>query len=158
MILIAALILLGLVLTVVEILLIPGFGIAGIGGILSLGGAVGYAFAELGGTAGYMTLAAVIVLEASAIILVFRSGTWKRLKLEKNITSRVDTTPQEKGLHAGDTGTATSRLAPTGKASFERTETEVISRDGLIDAGSRIKIAYIEGNRIFVEKETSNKQ
>ena len=48
-------------LLLVEIFLIPGISVAGIGGLLFLGGAVYYAYAYVGSTAGFLTLVAAFV-------------------------------------------------------------------------------------------------
>lgn len=150
--LIATLILLGLVLIAIELLIIPGFGITGISGIACLIGSVFYAFSEYGTTAGLITVGVTVFLLILSYILFLRSKTWKKLSLEKNITSKAGTTPQEKGLSAGDTGIAVSRIAPVGKGLFHETECEVTSRGTIIDQGRKIQIDSIEENKVIVSE------
>ena len=59
---IITLILVGLVLIFAEILLVPGVGIAGILGLLSMGGSCYYAFYEYGNTVGAIVTAVNAVL------------------------------------------------------------------------------------------------
>ena len=58
---IITLILVGLILIFAEILLVPGVGIAGILGLLSLGGSCFYAFTQIGTTAGTIVTAVNVV-------------------------------------------------------------------------------------------------
>ena len=76
--LIITLILVGLVLIFAEILLIPGVGVAGILGLLSMGGSCYYAFTELGPTAGAVVTAVNAVLIVALTVWVLRAKTWKR--------------------------------------------------------------------------------
>ena len=62
--LIISFIVIGMVLILTEIMLIPGVGVAGILGFLSIGGACYLAFCEYG------TMVGIIVLAANAVVLV----------------------------------------------------------------------------------------
>ena len=86
---IVTLILVGLVLIFAEILLIPGVGIAGVLGLLSMGGSCFYAFHELGTTAGAIVTGVNAVLIAALTVWVLRAKTWKRMSLETNIDSKA---------------------------------------------------------------------
>lgn len=69
--LIITLILVGIVLMIAEILLIPGVGVAGILGLLSLGGSCWYAFYEFGNlTGGIVTGVTAVVLVAFAVVVL----------------------------------------------------------------------------------------
>jgi hypothetical protein len=60
--LLISLIIIGLLLLFAEILLIPGVGVAGIVGLLSLGGSCFYAFNQMGSTAGAIVTAVNVLL------------------------------------------------------------------------------------------------
>jgi len=86
------LVLFGVALLVAELFLLPGFGIAGISGFLSLGGAVAVAYLWLTPVypwAGHVTLAACIVLTFLAIYLFLRGKTIEKMALETTIDSSV---------------------------------------------------------------------
>ena len=59
---IISLVIIGIVLMFAEIMIIPGFGVAGILGILSMGGSCYYAFYEYGQAEGFIVLAINLVL------------------------------------------------------------------------------------------------
>ena len=84
------LILVGLVLLFAEILLIPGVGIAGILGLLSLAGSSYYAFVQMSTLAGVIVTSVNVVLVVALTVWVLRANTWKKLTLETNIASKAD--------------------------------------------------------------------
>ncbi len=150
--LIITLIILGLILIAIELLIIPGFGLAGILGLLSIVGAVVLSFTNYGQSTGLIVMGSVILLLSLGTWLVLRSGTWRRLTLNESISSKVDSRPSEKGLEKGTSGIALSRLAPAGKARFGNNDTEVHSQEGIIPSGSKIEITRIEESKIFVRQ------
>ena len=86
---IITLIFVGLVLIFAEILLVPGVGIAGVLGLLSMGGSCFYAFSEFGTTTGIIVSVVNAVLIVALTIWVLRAKTWKRMSLETNIDSKA---------------------------------------------------------------------
>ena len=69
--LIITLVVVGLVLILAEVLLIPGVGVAGIAGLLSLGGSCYYAFYEFGNLTGGVVTGVVSLL--MVFLLIFES-------------------------------------------------------------------------------------
>lgn len=150
--LIITLIAIGLLLIAIEVLIIPGIGIAGILGVLSLIGAVFISFSMYGATTGLIILGAIIFILIIFTWIILRSDTWKKLTLNDSIKSRVNTTIEENSLVIGDNGIVTARLSPIGKARFNSTEAEVKSIEGIINSGEKIKIIKIEDNTIIVKQ------
>lgn len=150
--LIITLIIAGLLLLAAELVLIPGFGVAGILGIASLVASCWVAFTQVGTTAGIITLIANILLAIISTILVLRSKTWKKLSLGTNINAKVDTTPVEKGISIGDKGTTITRLAPGGKVMLGTNMLEAFSRDTIIEPGVDVEVCEVQGNKIFVKE------
>ncbi len=146
--LIITLILLGLVLIFAEILLIPGVGIAGILGLLSLGGSCYYAFAQMSTLAGVIVTSVNAVLLVALTVWVLRAKTWKKLTLNTSIESKA---VESSSVMVGDKGKALTRLAPMGTARFGEHVVEVKALEGMIDAGADIHVILIEDNRIYVE-------
>ena len=146
---IITLILVGLILIFAEILLVPGVGIAGILGLLSLGGSCFYAFTQIGTTAGTIVTAVNVVLVVALTIWVLRAKTWKKLTLETHIESKA--VPSESAvLSVGDRGKTVTRLAPMGTVRFGENSVEVKALEGMIDPGTDVQVVMIEDNRIFV--------
>lgn len=148
--LIITLILVGLILLFAEILLIPGVGIAGILGLLSMGGSCAYAFVEFGNQTGAVVTAVVVVLIVALTIWVLRAKTWKRLTLETNIDAKA--VVPEVLVTIGDRGRSTTRLAPMGMARFGDSTLEVTSFEGIIDSGTEVEVTAIEDYKIYVKQ------
>lgn len=146
---IIVLILVGLVLLFAEILLIPGVGVAGILGLLSMGGSCFYAFNQLGATIGAIVTAVNAVLIAAMSVWVLRAKTWKRFTLDTNITSKA--LGNERKLEIGDTGRTLTRLAPMGTAKLGEDAYEVKALEGMIDPGVDVEVVLIEDNKIYVK-------
>ena len=89
-ILVVLLVLAGVALLLMEMFLLPGFGIAGVSGFACLVGAVIVAWACLGRMAGYITLAACVVLSAIAIWGFLRSKALDKMALDTKIDGHVE--------------------------------------------------------------------
>lgn len=148
--LVVTLIIAGLLLLGAELIIIPGFGIAGILGIASLAGSCWVAFTQISTTAGIIVIVTNIVLAIISTVLILRSKTWKKLSLETNISSKVDIEPEKKGIKEGEKGTTISRLAPGGKVMIGTEIIEAFTRDTIIEAGQEISVSEIDGNKIYV--------
>ena len=147
---IIVLILVGLVLIFAEILLIPGIGVAGILGLLSMGGSCFYAFNQLGTNAGVIVTIVNAALIVALTIWVLRAKTWKRFTLNTNIDSKAIDIFEDK-LSVGDRGRTLSRLSPMGSAKILDEVYEVKALEGMIDSGVEIEVVLIEDNRIYVK-------
>lgn len=146
--LIISLIIIGLLLLFAEILLIPGVGIAGILGLVSLGGSCFYAFNQMGGTVGAIVTAVNVALVVGLSIYVLRAKTWKRLSLDTNIDSKA---VADTGLAVGDRGVTVSRLAPMGSARFDTELIEVKALEGFVDPEVEVEIVLMEDGKIYVK-------
>ena len=149
---IGVLIFVGLLFLVLEILVIPGTGVAGIIGFILMGIGIWQAYSVYGSAAGHYTLAGTIVLTVLMLILALRSKTWKKIMLKKNITSKVNVIEDGK-IAVGDEGKSISRLAPMGKALFGNDFYEVATTGEFLDNGENIVIEKIDGNRIIVKRK-----
>ena len=87
------LIIFGIGLLLAEMFLLPGFGVAGIFGLLSLAGAVIIAYLKLTALwawAGHVTLAACVVLCAIAVWVFVKSKAMDKMALDTKIEGGVD--------------------------------------------------------------------
>ena len=89
-ILVVLLVLAGVALLLMEMFLLPGFGIAGVSGFGCLLGAVIVAWVCLGRMAGYITLASCVVLSAVAIWGFLRSKALDKMALDTQIDGHVE--------------------------------------------------------------------
>ena len=141
-------IIVGLLLLFAEILIIPGVGVAGILGLLSLAGSCVYAFLEIGNTAGIIVTAVLSVLLVALTVYVLRAKTWKRVSLSTNIESKA---VAEVTVSVGDEGKTLTRLAPMGQALIGEDPVEVKALEGMIDPDMDIVVVMIDDNKIYVK-------
>lgn len=147
---IAAFIAGGLILFAIEVFLIPGISIAGIGAALCILYAIFYAFAYVGMAAGWITVCAAAAGIALVTAWFMRSKTVDRLALKKTLDYRHEPL---KGLDLkpGDKGTAITRLTLIGNADFNGNLVEVQSADGFIDEKTPIEIVRIDKGTVYVK-------
>lgn len=146
--LVITLIIVGLLLLFAEILIIPGVGVAGILGLLSLAGSCVYAFLEIGNTAGIIVTAVLSVLLVALTVYVLRAKTWKRVSLSTNIESKA---VAEVTVSVGDEGKTLTRLAPMGQALIGEDPVEVKALEGMINPDMDIVVVMIDDNKIYVK-------
>ncbi len=146
------LILLGVALLAAEVFLLPGITIAGIAGGLMLIGSIAYAFYYIGETAGYITIAANLIITVATFLFVIKSNTLNHIALKTDIDSTVDQT-EILQLQNGQIGIIISRLNPIGKAEFDSQYiVEVKSITGeFIDEGENVQIVKIEKSSVMVQ-------
>jgi membrane-bound ClpP family serine protease len=154
--LIITLIVIGLLLLIAEMIVIPGFGIAGILGLASFIGAIVLAFIQFGTTAGFIVLFAALIVCGVLIFFVLRSKTWRKITLKQNIEDKALQSPAEKGISVGMEGVSLTRLNPSGNGRFGDVTVEVRSAQELIPPKTPIKVVYIEGLSIFVSPVENN--
>lgn len=159
----------GLVLVGLEFFVIPGFGIAGISGIvlvvagltLSLlnnvnfdfepveTGAVGKALLTVTGGIG-LAFALVIYISSK----IGTKGIFRQVALEKTLdngSGYIGVSMQAKEL-VGSTGIASTVLRPSGKVMIEGVAYDAISEDGFIEKGNSIRVVKYETGQVYVEK------
>jgi len=147
---IIVLILLGLLLLLLEFAVIPGVTIAGIGGFLLLAWSVYLSFAQYGTLAGFLTLIFVLLAAPALILFIFRSKAGKKMILETNIDSKVETFETD-NIHPGDLGTTVGRLAPMGKVKVNGVTVEAQSVGPFIDHNKTVKVLKVYPGKIIVE-------
>ena len=143
---IIALIVGGLILFAIEVFLIPGISIAGIGSAVCILYAIYSAFTSLGSEAGFITLGVSLL----GIIGV----TWwfmRSLSLKKTLDYRPS--PFEgMDLKPGDKGMSVTRLTLIGNADFNGHIIEVQSADGFIDEKTPVEIVRINETTVYVKQ------
>lgn len=147
------LVLVGILLLLVELFLLPGFGIAGIGGIALLIGGIYYAYSYVGSTTGTITLVSSLLLLGISFFWLIKSKSLRKIALTTDITETVDNSDLKK-IEKGDIGVAISRLNPIGKIMINDVMVEGKSFDGeLIDEESEIEVVSVSSFNVIVRKK-----
>ncbi len=152
---IIALLVLCTILGALEVFVIPGFGVAGIGAIAAAGYANWMAFTDFGLTGGLLTLGVTAVICGIGTYFLFGTDLLQRVA-QKEMIDSTSATADQLSAHVGDTGVSLTRLAPMGQAAFGDKEVEVRSADGLLDEGTPIIITRVEGASITVKRNTQS--
>jgi membrane-bound serine protease (ClpP class) len=154
---------LGVVLLALEVFVLPGFGIAGVLGILALLG--GFALSLIGAgvtgagllfAVGRVSLSLLIALGASLALLRFlpRLPYGRRLVLDTGLTARTGyaAAPETDRRWIGKRGTARSPLRPAGIADLDGERVDVVSHGDYIETDTPIEVVRVDGNRIVVRR------
>jgi membrane-bound ClpP family serine protease len=147
-----ALILIGIIFLVIELFLIPGVSLAGIAGTLLFGGAIYYAYTNIGGMTAHIVFLVSIVLLVGGIWLFLKMKILEKMSLTAEIDGKVDPLNGIK-LKVGDTGTTISRLAPMGKVKINGSVIEAKTNGEFIDEDVNIKVLEVYSTNVLVEKE-----
>ncbi|MGE4588209.1 MAG: NfeD family protein [Acidaminococcaceae bacterium] len=145
----------GMGLLVLEIF-IPGFGIFGIAGILSILASFYYV---LGGNAAALNWLAVSIVAALAIFALIikylpSNPAWNLfvLKNKQENSKGYSGTPDMSDC-SGKSGTAVTMLRPAGIALIDGVRIDVVTFGEYIDVGTKIIVVKVEGNKVFVRSK-----
>ena len=147
-------ILAGLLLFLLEILVIPGITIAGIGALILMGLAVFLAFSAFGVGTGFMVMIVVFVLIILLFFIAFRARTWRRVSLSTEIESRVSEM-SGRGIEPGDVGVTITRLAPVGTVQFGDHRIEGHSEGPFIDHQVEVVVVRVAPTYVIVKPKNS---
>ena len=164
------LIAIGAILLMLEIFVIPGFGVAGIAGIAVI--ALGLLLAIVGldlsvsVQTGFIWTAVLRVLASLGVTamaflgflyLFPESRLASRLVLREKIGTRTgvrgaDTAEPEESSLMGLTGVAASDLRPAGIVHFDDRRVDVVTEGDYVLKGAEVKVIDVSGNRVVVRK------
>ncbi|MDH6534966.1 hypothetical protein D0T51_07945 [Parabacteroides sp. 52] len=148
---------LSIALILIEIFLLPGITLAGVGGFLFATGGIIYAYAQ-GAWVGHITLISSVILFGGAFLWLLRSNSFRKIALHANVDSTL-TSSRDLGIEPGDEGITLSRLVPIGKASIKGITVEAKSREEFIDEQTPVTVVRVEGYNVIVlpkEEKTTN--
>ncbi|MFA7228271.1 MAG: NfeD family protein, partial [Melioribacteraceae bacterium] len=153
---------LGVILLLLEIFVIPGFGIVGIIGILFMIAGLFFGLVSDFGMNDYSILsdaitqlAAVFVLSAIFIFvlskLLPKSTLWNKLILQADISYRSGYAANQSFEHlVGADGVALTTLRPAGSAIINGQMIDVVTEGDYIDHDSKIVVKAVEGSKVVV--------
>ena len=140
----------GFLLMAIEVLLIPGFGFAGLMGAFLLLSGSGVMWQVHGPVVGLLSIAGSGCVAALAIWAFSKSRAARSFVL----TKELDAERREKDLNqdlVGRTGVAVTNLRPAGAADLDGERVDVVTAGEFIDPGTPIRVIDVEGFRVGVE-------
>lgn len=150
---ILALMVIGLLLLGAEVFVIPGFGVAGVLGIVALGGGVTIAWANWGAMAGVLLLFASLTGTVAFVFLFFKSRAGNRLMLGDTLEKTSAVSDDDRRL-IGRRGVAVTMLRPSGAAEFGEDRVEVETDGDFIPKGQPVVVVAVAMGRVVVELAT----
>ena len=151
--LVITLVVIGLAALAVELLVIPGFGVAGLLGVVFLAGAAVSAWVLFGALWGGLIVALSMVITIAFTIFIFKSRTVKkRLILSTALEKGGGTASGDLSGLIGAVGLAQSDLRPAGIAMVDNERIDVVSEGGFVEKGTEIKVVAVDGPRVIVAR------
>lgn len=150
-----------LALLALEVFVIPGFGVAGILGILALGAGLssslfgaGASLREVGTAVVRVVISSALAVTGSLLVLRFLPALpgGRRLVLGATLSERG---PEALGRMSlmGVTGVCITPLRPAGIATLNDRRVDVVSEGGFVESGERVVVVRDEGIRVVVRRD-----
>jgi len=146
----------GLFLLLAEIFFIPGFGLAGIGGIAAILASIFLTFGNIT-QATYSILIALGISVIGFFLLIKyipSTRTWRKFVLSTEQKKELGYTVGTKDLKrlTGKEGIAITPLRPSGIVEVNGKKLNALTQGEYVDSNTKIKIISVEGNKIVVEE------
>lgn len=160
----------GFVLLFIEVFVIPGFGIAGISGILAMMFGLTAALIDNAtfefSNSGFSAAAGPLLLVSLSIITAVLLSLWltSRIGSKNSLLQRVALTsvqnvsegfvgiPEEITTLTDKTGIADTMLRPSGKVRIDEKMYDAMSEFGYIDKGEAVRVTRSESGQVYVVK------
>jgi membrane-bound serine protease (ClpP class) len=154
---------LGVILMLVEVLVIPGFGVAGVAGIAALLGGLtltligeGASVPAISGAIVRVTISMVAALVAGLLLmrLMTRTPFARRLVLDTDMDAAEgwESTPEREHQLVGARGRSHTALRPAGIADIGGERVDVVSEGEMIEPGAAVLVTRVDGNRVVVRR------
>ncbi len=143
---------LGLVMLFAEILM-PGFGLFGILGTISLFGSLVLTYRLYGMVTFLIMLAAMVVIFFAMVYVAKKSGLYNKVILKDRQEAKDFDESVLQGL-LGQVGITQSTLRPFGVAEFDGKMVDVCSQGDFIDRGEKVQVVQITGKTVTVKAYT----
>jgi membrane-bound serine protease (ClpP class) len=158
----------GIILVMVEVFAIPGFGVAGVSGIIlivlslsfSMVGNVGFTFSAEQGETLFNSLMIVIIASTAGVILSFSLA--KRMLTSRTLDFALNTVlKKEEGFvsstnknleYIGKTGIARTVLRPGGKVEIDNEVFDAVAETRFIEKGTEVIVTRYQNSQLFVKE------
>ena len=144
----------GVVVIIAEVIL-PSFGILTVVALGVFGYSLFVVFSEVSKTAGFVLLAADLVLIPVLVILGLKLLARSPVTLRKTLSREegVSSQPPELDSYINMQGTAVTDLRPAGTAVIDGKRVDVVTRGEYLEKDAAIIVIHVTGNQIVVRKK-----
>lgn len=147
----------GVVMIIVEIFFIPGFGMVGLFGIVSVFTGVFMAFPDPHEAVISISISIILTTALLAVFITYfpQSRMFRQVALTAALTAKqgyVGTADESHMKFVGRLGTAVTDLNPAGKIEIGGEKLQVVSDGEFVPKGSQVKVVSAEGNVMTVAK------
>ncbi|MBW2737204.1 MAG: hypothetical protein JRH20_32905 [Deltaproteobacteria bacterium] len=149
MVLVITLLVVGLALLALEVIVLPGFGIMGVLGALSILGAGWIAFSQLSPMHGMVAMGAGIGLGGLMFWLLPKTRAAKGMVLHTEHHGHAADPSLEELL--GEEGVALTPLRPAGSARINDRPVDVVTDGQYVEPGTNVRVTQVEGARVLVK-------
>ena len=146
----------GILLVFIEIILLPGFGAAGIPGVILIGAGICWLWVASGWELALLcaggTLVIIIPLAIFGLWFVPKTKLGRMVILDTDVSSSdgFQALPPELANLVGKSGQCVSPLRPAGIASIEGLRVDVVTRGEFVEADTEVEVILVEGRRVVV--------
>ncbi|MBO8141421.1 MAG: ATP-dependent Clp protease proteolytic subunit [Firmicutes bacterium] len=147
---------LGLGLLLLEFLFVPGFGLAGAGGLAAVFASLYLSFPDAA-TALTAISASIVATIVLGILLIRRmpgTGLWRRISLETRLDDPglPEGGPEGAAIEPGTLGRALTPLRPAGTVDIGGRRVDAVSEGGFIPKGAAVQVVRASGGRVTVRE------
>jgi len=146
--LVGSLLVTGYVLLALEAFVIPGFGLAGLGGLAALGAGCALAFRWFEPAAATAIVGGVVATTTAFLWWVPRSRFGRDVVHRSSLGAAR---ASEARVEVGSLGVAESDLRPSGVARFGELRESVLTDGDFVPHGSAVRVVEVRGSRVVVE-------
>jgi membrane-bound ClpP family serine protease len=140
----------GFLLLAIELIVLPGFGITGVLGLIALAVGSWAVWIEVGPEWGAGISALSLLVTIAAIVIFPRTRFGRRMVLQE--AQRGKSSIDHDALLVGQVGTTVTPCRPVGIARFGERETQVVTDGSYVEPNTEVRVVQIEGSRIVVEE------
>lgn len=138
----------GLLLLFAEVAIVPGFGVAGVLGLLALAAGAVAAWTELGPLWGGVTGGVSIVAAGVMLFWLPKSRLGRKMVLEHSQAAAIS--QQDRSALLGRRGITVTPLRPIGRVRFGSDEIDVMTEGEYVESNQEVEVMTVEGPRVVV--------
>lgn len=148
--------LVGAVVIIAEIIL-PSGGILSIAALAVFGYSLLIVFNKISMTAGFLFVAADVILIPVLVILGLKLLARSPVTLRKTLSRKAGVSSQSSGLEdfIGMQGTTVTDLRPAGIAVLDGKRVDVVTQGEYLEKGAEIRVTAVTGNQIIVQQKST---